>query len=72
MLSSATVHSTAVHTADTVGLLDLVLTQLTLTSAVDQQPASQARASVGAMSPAVHPIQRCLLYLTGDYIKKNT
>lgn len=68
MLSSATVHSTAVHTADTAGLLDLVLTQLTLMSAVDQQPASQAISSAGAMSPAVHLLQRCLLYLASEYI----
>jgi hypothetical protein len=68
MLSFAIVHSTAVHTADTVGLLDLVLTQLTLMFAVDQQSASQARSSVGAMSPAVHLLQRCLLYLAGEHI----
>ena len=66
MLSYATGHSTAVHTADTVGLLDLVPTRLSLPSAADQQLASQGRPSVGALSPAVHLLHNCLLNLAGE------
>lgn len=65
MLSYATGHSTAVHTAGTVGLLDLVPTQLSLPSAADQQLASQERPSVGALSPAVHLLHNSLLNLAG-------
>jgi len=66
MLSYATGHSTAVHTADTVGLLDLVPTRLSLQSAADQQLASQGRPSVGALSPAVHLLHNYLLNLAGE------
>ena len=66
MLSYATGHSTAEHTADTVGLLDLVPTQLSSPSAADQQLASQGRPSVGALSPAVHLLHKCLLHLAGE------